>query len=99
MFLPEAFDVNQLLDLLKSRRRSFNIRARQASGSLYVLDLEKCYDFLDNIRKISSIDNSDFRSFIDDTLVKTESWHSCVQDCDPKDNETVSLTQPFPPQY
>lgn len=91
MFLPESFDVNQLLDLLKSRRSSFNIRARQASGSLYVLDLGKCYDFLDNIRETSSISNGDFRSFIDETLVKTESWHSCVRECDPNKKETVSF--------
>jgi hypothetical protein len=92
MFLPEAFDINQLLNLLDNRRQTFNIRARQASGSLYVLDLEKCCDFLDNIRQSSTTPNTgDLRSFIDNTLVKTDSWYKCVKECDPKRNKTVRL--------
>ncbi|KAH9207980.1 hypothetical protein DL95DRAFT_312732, partial [Leptodontidium sp. 2 PMI_412] len=90
MFLPEAFDVTHLLHLLESRRSAFNIRARQASGTLYVLDLEKCYDFLDDIRKDPINSNTcDLRSFIDNTLVKTKPWYTCVKECDPTRNKTA----------
>lgn len=92
MFLPEAFDVAHLLHLLDNRKGTFNIRARQASGSLYVLDLEQCYNFLDDIRRGPMKSNTcDLRTFIDNTLVKTKSWYSCVKECDPTRNNTVSL--------
>lgn len=95
MFLSEAFDVNQLLHLLENRRNKFNIRARQASGSLYVLDLDKCYDFLGEFRRSSTVSDTDYlRSFIDHSLVKTGPWHKCVKECDPTRNKIVSLNVP-----
>jgi len=91
MFLPRSFDIDQLLALLKSRRGSFNIRARQASGSLYVLDLAKCYDFLSTIKAGSETreNEKDLRAFIDDTLAKRQKWFKCVRECDPGKNKTV----------
>lgn len=90
MFLAEAFDVNELLDLIDGRRGFFNFRVRQASGNLYVLDLEGCYRYLDGIRRKSE-STGQLRSFIDETLVKTGSWYQCVKECDPSVNTTVSF--------
>lgn len=92
MILPETFDINQLLHLLENRRNAFNLRARQASGSLYVLDLKECYNFLKNIRQNTrGRTKGGLRNFIDNTLVKTEPWYACVDECDPKANPTVSV--------
>lgn len=97
MFLSEDFDVNQLLGLLKNRLQRFNIRARQASETLYVLNLAKCYDFLDNIRKKSkSSSKGNLRTFIDNELVNTDSWYSCVRECDPAKNKIVNITSSIP---
>src|SRR5205814_2840473 len=52
--LPEIFDLQTLLSLVEQRRGRYNIRARQASGSLYVLDLNQCFDYLFNIHKMQS---------------------------------------------
>lgn len=89
MTLPETFDVDEFLGLLGSRKNLFNIRARQASGSLYVLDLAKCHNFLKKVSSNSSSSNGGLRSFIDQTLVKTDSWHKCVKEVDPSKNKTV----------
>jgi len=89
IILPETFDVKEFSDLLH-----FNIRARQASGSLYVLDLAKCHDFLKKLSSNSTTNNGSLRRFIDQTLVKTESWHKCVKEVDPSKDKTVCF--PFP---
>jgi hypothetical protein len=84
----------EFMELLALRKKSFNIRARQASGSLYTLDLEKCYDFLKKLTSNPGTSNGALRTFIDHTLVKTESWHACVKGVDPTQNKTVwSLAQ------
>ncbi|KAH0559841.1 hypothetical protein GP486_003638 [Trichoglossum hirsutum] len=83
MFLPKTFELSELLDLVKHRRHRFNFRARQMSGSLYVLNLAKCYDFLTAIGQSQPTQRHDLRDFIDNTLVRTPGWLECVSDCDP----------------
>ena len=79
MLLPETFNLTQLLDLLKPRLSRFNIHARQLSGSLYTLDLAKCYDFLSEIHKgHESGATFQLRDFIDNKLLKASTWLSCV---------------------
>lgn len=79
MLLPETFNLTQLLELLKPRLSRFNIHARQLSGSLYTLDLAKCYDFLSEIHK-GQVSGTTFqlRDFIDNKLLKASDWLSCV---------------------
>jgi hypothetical protein len=89
MTLPETFDIKEFLGLLSSRKKLFNIRARQAPGSLYVLDLAKCHSFLKKVSSNSPSSNGGLRNFIDQTLVKTDSWHNCVKEVDPSKNKTV----------
>ena len=81
MHLPETFNLTQLLDLLKPRLSQFNIHARQLSGSLYTLDLAKCYDFLSEIhRGQESGTIFQLRDFIDNKLLKASTWLSCVKE-------------------
>jgi hypothetical protein len=95
MFLPKEFDIDQLLKLLEDRRKWFNIRARQAFGSLYVLDLAKCYIFLKRIRgSLGSSKKGDLRTFIDDILAKSGPWTECVRECDPNKEKVVSEYKP-----
>lgn len=79
MHLPETFNLTELLDLLKPRLSCFNIHARQLSGSLYTLDLAKCYEFLSEIHK-GHVSEATFqlRDFIDNKLLKASAWLSCV---------------------
>lgn len=78
MFLPETFDLTELLDLLKPRLSRFNIHARQFSGSLYTLDLAKCYDFLTEIHNVQESGVFVLRDFIDNKLLKVSDWLKCV---------------------
>lgn len=78
MLLPTAFDLTELLDLLKPRLSLFNIHARQLSGSLYTLDLAKCYDFLTEIRNVQESGKFELRDFIDNKLLKASDWLKCV---------------------
>lgn len=79
MLLPETFKLTELLDLLKTRRFCFNIHARQLSGSLYTLDLAKCYDFLSQIHKGQEPEATfQLRDFIDNKLLKVTAWLGCV---------------------
>lgn len=78
MLLPETFDLTELLDLLKPRLSKFNIHARQLSGSLYTLDLAKCYDFLTEIHNVQESGVFVLRDFIDNKLLKVSDWLKCV---------------------
>jgi hypothetical protein len=79
MLLPETFNLTELLELVKPRRSRFNIHARQLSGSLYTLDLAKCYDFLSGIHKGQASGTTfQLRDFIDNKLLKASDWLSCV---------------------
>jgi hypothetical protein len=81
--LPETFDLQTLLSLVDHRRGRYNIRARQASGSLYVLDLNQCFDYLSNIHKTQSQSQHNLRGFIDREILKADEWLGCVSECDP----------------
>ncbi|MCJ1423448.1 hypothetical protein MMC29_001331, partial [Sticta canariensis] len=78
MLLPETFDLTELLDLLKPRLSRFNIHARQLSGSLFTLDLAKCYDFLTEIHSVQESGVFVLRDFIDNKLLKVSDWLKCV---------------------
>ena len=79
MLIPETFNLTELLDLLKPRLSCFNIHARQLSGSLYTLDLAKCYEFLSEIHKGHQSETTfQLRDFIDNKLLKASAWLSCV---------------------
>lgn len=94
MLLPETFNLTELLDLLKPRLSCFNIHARQLSGSLYTLDLAKCYDFLSEIHKgQESGATFQLRDFIDNKLLKGTAWLTCVTEPCLKEESLVS--QPF----
>lgn len=91
MLIPETFNLTELLDLLKPRLSRFNIHARQLSGSLYTLDLAKCYEFLTEIHKGHQSEATfQLRDFIDNKLLKASAWLSCVKEPCSIDESLVS---------
>lgn len=95
MAIPSEFDLNQLLSVLSERQGRFNIRASQAWGSLYVLDLGETYKFLKNLSDYNGNNKSTFLEFIDRRIVeskdKSKNWLTCVKDCDPMNQAYVSF--------
>lgn len=67
------------LDLV---RRRFNIKATQGDRTIYVLNLDKCYDYLAGIRKKIHSGKRDLRRFIDCDIVKVGNWRRCVEGMD-----------------
>mgnify|MGYP000923903302 CR=1 FL=1 len=98
MEIPSEFDLSDLLAFLSERRGKFNIRASQAWGSLYVLDLAETYKFLRGLSEYNGNSQSTFLEFIDRRLVeskdRSKNWLSCVRDCDPMSNLFVSPARP-----
>ena len=91
MLIPETFNLTELLDLLKPRLSRFNIHARQLSGSLYTLDLAKCYEFLSEIHKGHQSEATfQLRDFIDNKLLKASTWLTCVKEPCSIDESLVS---------
>ncbi|KAJ5142804.1 uncharacterized protein N7515_001591 [Penicillium bovifimosum] len=97
MEIPSEFDLSQLLSLLAERQGRFNIRASQAWGSLYVLDLGETYKFLKALSEYNGNSKSTFIEFIDRRIVdskdKSKNWLSCVADCDPMNQAYTLLSQ------
>ncbi|KAJ5328239.1 hypothetical protein N7452_008629 [Penicillium brevicompactum] len=97
MEIPSEFDLSQLLSLLSERQGRFNIRASQAWGSLYVLDLGETYKFLKNLSDYNGNSKSTFIEFIDRRIVdskdKSKNWLSCLADCDPMNQAYTLLSQ------
>lgn len=95
MEIPTEFDLNALLSFLGERQGRFNIRASQAWGSLYILDLGETYRFLRSLSEYNGNNRSSFLEFIDRRIVeskdKSKNWLTCVRDCDPMNNVYVSL--------
>lgn len=96
--IPSEFDLNSLLSFLGERQGRFNIRASQAWGSLYVLDLGETYRFLKGLSEYNGNNRSSFLEFIDRRIVeskdKSKNWLTCVRDCDPINSIYVSLSMP-----
>ncbi|KAJ5231670.1 uncharacterized protein N7469_006258 [Penicillium citrinum] len=97
MEIPTEFDMTQLLSFLSERQGRFNIRASQAWGSLYVLDLGETYKFLKSLSEYNGNSKSTFLEFIDRRIVdskdKSKNWLSCVKDCDPMNQAYTLLSQ------
>ncbi|KAJ5278934.1 hypothetical protein N7478_004306 [Penicillium angulare] len=97
MEIPSEFDMSQLLSFLGERQGRFNIRASQAWGSLYVLDLGETYRFLKSLSEYNGNSKSTFLEFIDRRIVeskdKSKNWLTCVKDCDPMTQAYSLLSQ------
>ncbi|KAJ5586936.1 uncharacterized protein N7459_002701 [Penicillium hispanicum] len=97
MEIPSEFDMSQLLSFLSERQGRFNIRASQASGSLYVLDLGETFKFLKSLSEYNGNAKSTFLEFIDRRIVeskdKSKNWLSCVKDCDPMNQAYTLLSR------
>ncbi|EYE94390.1 uncharacterized protein EURHEDRAFT_457605 [Aspergillus ruber CBS 135680] len=95
--IPSEFDLNSLLSFLGERQGRFNIRASQAWGSLYVLDLGETYRFLKSLSEYNGNNRSSFLEFIDRRIVeskdKSKNWLTCVRDCDPINSVYSLLSQ------
>lgn len=94
MEIPSAFNLSDLLSFLSERRGRFNIRASQAWGTLYVLDLGETYKFLKGLTEYNGNSGSTFIEFIDRRIIeskdKSKNWLTCVRECDPMSNLFVS---------
>ncbi|KAL4780887.1 hypothetical protein BJX76DRAFT_31616 [Aspergillus varians] len=97
MNIPSEFDLNDLLSFLGERQGKFNIRASQAWGSLYVLDLGETYKFLRSLSEYNGNSRSNFLEFIDRRIIeskdKSKNWLTCVKDCDPMHNTYTLLSK------
>ncbi|KAJ5691038.1 hypothetical protein N7488_011773 [Penicillium malachiteum] len=97
MEIPSEFDMGRLLSFLGERQGRFNIRASQAWGSLYVLDLGETYRFLKSLSDYNGNSKSTFLEFIDRRIVeskdKSKNWLTCVKDCDPMNQAYTLLSQ------
>ncbi|KAB8261895.1 hypothetical protein BDV32DRAFT_120722 [Aspergillus pseudonomiae] len=97
MDIPVEFDLNDLISFLGERQGRFNIRASQAWGSLYVLDLGETYKFLRSLSDYNGNSRSNFLEFIDRRIVeskdKSKNWLTCVKDCDPMNNFYTLLSR------
>lgn len=97
MDIPVEFDLSDLLSFLGERQGRFNIRASQAWGSLYVLDLGEAYKFLRSLSDYNGNSRSNFLEFIDRRIVeskdKSKNWLTCVKDCDPMNNFYTLLSR------
>ncbi|KAL4922745.1 hypothetical protein BDW62DRAFT_2501 [Aspergillus aurantiobrunneus] len=95
--IPFEFDLNDLLSFLGERQGKFNIRASQAWGSLYVLDLGETYKFLRSLSEYNGNSRSNFLEFIDRRIVeskdKSKNWLTCVKECDPMRNIYTLLSK------
>lgn len=95
--IPSEFDLNDLLSFLGERQGKFNIRATQAWGSLYVLDLGETYKFLRSLSEYNGNSRSNFLEFIDRRIIeskdKSKNWLTCVKDCDPMRNIYTLLSR------
>ncbi|KAJ9660849.1 hypothetical protein H2201_006741 [Coniosporium apollinis] len=90
--LPETFELEKLLGLLKDRQGLFNIRTRQSSGPIYTLDLAGCYAFLARLKATHSLpDKSDLRDFIDRVLPRVSGWKRCVKGYDTSEDILTKL--------
>jgi len=92
--LPETLDLDGLLSNVEQRQTSFDIRVRQESGSLFVLNLDGCYRYLHRLRSAQTESKQNLRRFIDRDILKSEAWHACVSDCDPAENIMVFANPP-----
>ncbi|KAE8371021.1 hypothetical protein BDV26DRAFT_154473 [Aspergillus bertholletiae] len=97
MDIPVEFDLNDLISFLGERQGRFNIRASQAWGSLYVLDLGETYKFLRSLSDYNGNSRSNFLEFIDRRIVeskdKSKNWLTCVRECDPINNFYTLLSR------
>jgi hypothetical protein len=90
MELPASFKMTDLLSLLKERRGKFNIRARQSWGTLYVLDLNETYQFLEELSYRET--DLQLHDFINHRILKPK-WVKCIKGTNPLDNVFVSFSE------
>lgn len=88
--LPETLDLDSLLAWVDTARDSFDVRVRQQTGPLYVLNLRRCYQYLSTIRRSQSSGQQDLRGFIDHGILSASDWQKCVDECTPLADLMVS---------
>jgi hypothetical protein len=94
MELPSSFEMANLLSMLDERRGKFNIRARQSWGTLYTLDLNETYRFLEELSRGDNSSQYDLSDFIDHRILKSNKWVKCVKETDPTEDTFVSIFDP-----
>ena len=92
--LPATLDLDNLLEQVALSEHSFDVRVRQASGSLYVLNLSQCYKYLNTLRHKQPDSQRDLRGFIDHEILSASDWQDCVDECSPFEGLMVSFHSP-----
>jgi hypothetical protein len=87
--LKKSLNLDRLLDRLDQVRNIFDIRVEQGGNSVYVMDLNGCFEYLSSIRQQLNGAEHDLRTFIDRDIMKCNDWTKCVTDCDPKGDQLV----------
>ncbi|KAI1974857.1 hypothetical protein LOZ53_002402 [Ophidiomyces ophidiicola] len=93
MELPSVLNIDQFVDLLEKRRGKFNIRVRQAWGTLFVLDLEESWSYVKCLQGKQGSNVYDLQDFIDNHILKLNNWQRCVKECNPVDDMLSLLSQ------
>ncbi|KAL0938648.1 zn 2cys6 transcription factor [Colletotrichum truncatum] len=80
--LPRGFPIDSIIATLERVRYDFDLRVYYEHQPVYVLNLEKCYDYVLSLStQVGRADDS-LRSFIDKDLVridsKSEEWENCM---------------------
>lgn len=90
MELPSTFEMDRFISLIEQRQGKFDIRVRQAWGTLFVLDMVETYHYLKGTKGKQGKEPQDLRDFIDKSVLKLNHWHKCVRECDPSQDLLVS---------
>ncbi|WEW58884.1 hypothetical protein PRK78_004352 [Emydomyces testavorans] len=85
--------MHHFVSLLEKRQGRFNIRVRQAWGTLFVLDLKQACDYLKSAEEKQQSAQYDLRDFIDNYVLKLNDWQRCVKECNPVQDALSLLSQ------
>ena len=89
--LDPVFDIDGTLGKLDQVAGQFNIRVEQRGKTVYTMDLTKCRDYLSSIRRQLEVGERDLRLFIDQDILKYDTWKNCLAGLDPTENILVGI--------
>jgi hypothetical protein len=93
--LPTQITIEQILNPLKKVKSLFDIRVSHGDKSIYVLDLDECYQYLLSMKEHLGSRDYNLRTFIDREILKSDDWARCVKECDAKSDQLVCVRLPF----
>lgn len=99
MELPAEIDIDEMLSDLDHARWQFDVKATQGEKTIFVLNLDRCYEYLFGIKKKLRSGRRDLRRFIDDDIPKIGNWRRCIEGMDYTVDLLVSPKSPHSVAY